>query len=731
MIINTTIYVISKTIYKQMKKILFSIFALLTAVSARADEGMWVLSLLAKMNIGQMQQMGCKLSAEEIYSANNTSLKDAIIIFGSGCTGEIVSDKGLIFTNHHCGYGSIQQLSSVEHNYLRDGFWAKSHEEELPVPGLQVRFMTAFEDVTDIITEGLDNASAEVRQNKVNERSSKLQSDAMKALSEEEKEYTEVRVESFLSGNQFFKVTYNVYNDIRFVGAPPVSIGKFGHDTDNWMWPRHTGDFSIFRVYMSKDGKPASFSTENVPLKPKHHLPVSLAGIEMNDFAMTIGFPGSTDRYLSSWGIEETMNVVNASRILPRETKQNVWMADMQADEKINIQYASKYARSSNYWKNAIGMNRGLNRLHILDKKRAIEADFAKYAESHSEYANVLSSLAENYASRAADMKAYYYLRECVGSVELLSANASPINALVRRIESGKEVDAEFKSRVIEAYRAIFKDYSAKTDEKACAALLDFYAKNVDAKYLPAFYQSIAKKYKNNYVAFAASLFKNSILADSTKLFKFIEKPNLKQINKDIAFLAAKDLQAQYQQLRSAISIPSLKVNNAERLFLKGLMEMNPEKNFYSDANFTMRLSYGVVGDYESADAVHYKHFTTLKGVMEKEKPGDWEFDVPAKLKELYNTKNYGRYADKDGEMHVCFTTNNDITGGNSGSPVINGKGQLIGLAFDGNWEAMSGDIAFETELQKCICVDIRYVLFIIEKYGDAKNIIDELTFAE
>lgn len=714
-----------------MKKFLTSLFTLLLAVSARADEGMWVLSLLAKMNIGQMQEKGCQLSAEEIYSANNTSLKDAIIIFGGGCTGEIVSDKGLIFTNHHCGYSSIQQLSSVDHNYLRDGFWAKSHEEELPVPGLQVRFMTKLEDVTAIITDSLDGVSAEVRLEKISERSAKMRKEALAKYSKEEQEYTEVMVESFLAGNQYFMITYNVYNDIRFVGAPPVSIGKFGHDTDNWMWPRHTGDFSVFRVYMSKDGKPAKFATENIPLKPKHHLPVSLAGIEMGDYAMTMGFPGSTSRYLSSWGIEETMNIVNASRILPRETKQNIWMADMQADEKVNIQYASKYARSSNYWKNSIGMNRGLNRLHILDKKRAIEADFAKYAESHGEYKDVLGLLAKKYSERAGDMKAYYYLRECVGSIELLSTNANPINAIVRKLESGKAIDEADKKRAIETYRSIFKDYSVKTDEKTCAALLDFYAKSVSAEYLPSFYQTIQKKYKNNYAAFAAKMFKSSILGDSTKLFKFIENPNLNTINKDMAYMAAKDLQGKYQQLRSALRAPSLEISNAERMFLKGLMEMNPEKNFYSDANFSMRVSYGTVGDYEAADAVHYKHYTTLKGVMEKEKPGDWEFDVPAKLKELYNSKNYGRYADKDGEMHVCFTTNNDITGGNSGSPVINGKGELIGLAFDGNWEAMSGDIAFETELQKCICVDIRYVLFIIEKYGDAKNIIDELTFAE
>lgn len=714
-----------------MKRILISIFTLLLAVSARADEGMWVLSLLSKMNIGQMQQMGCKLSAEDIYSANNSSIKDAVIIFGGGCTGEIVSDKGLIFTNHHCGYSSIQQLSSVEHNYLRDGFWAKNHEEELPVPGLQVRFMTTIEDVTAQLTDSLDNVSAEQRTAEIDRRSGKLVKAAQDKLSAEERAYTEIMVESFYAGNQYFMVTYNVYNDVRLVGTPPESIGKFGHDTDNWMWPRHTGDFSIFRVYADKDNKPAEFSTENVPLKPKHHLPVSTAGVEMNDYAMTIGFPGSTSRYLSSWGIEETMNIVNASRILPRETKQNIWQEDMQASEKVKIQYASKYARSSNYWKNSIGMNRGLNRLHILDKKRAIESDFAKYAESHAAYKPVLSLLAKKYSERAADYKAFYYLRECVGSVEIFSSNASPINYLIRILESGKEVTAADKERVVNAYRSIYKDYSASTDEKVCAALLDFYAKSVAPEYLPAFYQTIAKKYKNDYKAYAAKVFKTSILTDSTKLFKMIEKPNLKELNKDMAIQAAKDLQAKYQQLRAAILPNVTEVDNAERMFLKGLMEMNPDKKFYSDANFTMRLSYGTVGDYEAADAVHYKHYTTLKGVMEKEKPGDWEFDVPAKLKTLYETKNYGRYADKDGEMHVCFTTNNDITGGNSGSPVINGKGQLIGLAFDGNWEAMSGDIAFESELQKCICVDIRYVLFIIEKYGEAKNLIDELTFAE
>ncbi|MCF0189800.1 MAG: S46 family peptidase [Marinilabiliaceae bacterium] len=732
-----------------MKRLLGMIVASVITVTATADEGMWILPLLKKMNIDVMKEKGLCISAEEIYSANKSSIKDAVIIFGGGCTGEIVSPKGLIFTNHHCGYSSIQKLSSVDHNYLRDGFWAKGYAEELPVDGLTVKFLTQMTDVTSEILKDLDVLAGTVNtdnkkstenkspyffksfrseyQDSIDARIRRLISKRMSDYSKEETQFHSVDVESFLEGNQYFLVEYEIFKDIRLVGTPPEAIGNFGHDTDNWMWPRHTGDFSIFRVYASKKNKPATYSTDNVPYTPKHYLPISIKGTEKSDFAMTIGFPGSTSRYLTSWGIKHTMEVENASRILPREKKQNIWMEDMLADEKIKLQYASKYASSSNYWKNAIGMNRGLKRLHIIEKKRELEREFEEFARGKKGYEDVLANLKYAYEANYSYAKAYAYLIECLyNGTEIFKCSA-----MIRKYKQILEypaVSKEIFEGIKSEFRAFYKDYSAKTDEKVCAALLKLYKETVEEYYLPEFYKQIEKKYGEDFKGYAREIFAKSIFADSTRLFKYIDSHKSGSLSKDMAYKIYGQFLDKLQGLTGRMEENDWKIEDNNRRFIKGLMEMYPNKKFYSDANFTMRLSYGTVGDYEPADAVMYKHYTTLTGVMEKEKPGDWEFDVPSRLKQLYESKDYGRYADKDGEMHVCFTTNNDITGGNSGSPVLNGKGQLIGLAFDGNWEAMSGDITFEEKLQKCICVDIRYVLFIIDKYGNAKNIIDELT---
>ena len=713
------------------KLVLFLILLATFAGKTKADEGMWLLPLIQKLNIEKMQQMGMKLSAEDIYSVNQASLKDAVVIFGRGCTGELISDKGLVLTNHHCGYGQIQALSSVENNHLENGFWAYTLQEEIPAPGLTVTFLKRMEDVTAQVIEGLnDQMTFDQRQDHIRKVSAEIAANAKGDT------HYQALVRDYFAGNQFFLVVYEVFTDVRFVGAPPSSIGKFGYDTDNWMWPRHTGDFSLFRVYAGNDGKPAAYSSANVPYKPAHHLPVSLKGYEKEDFAMTIGFPGSTDRYLTSWGIDERMNIFNHSLIKVRGVKQDIWADAMSSNDKVRLQYASKFAGSSNYWKNSIGMNRGLTALNVPDKKREIERDFENWVKADNnrteKYGTVLSSLQTAYTGRANGYMASNFLREClVRGTEVLS-----FATLARDLEDAlklkdKEKAATAAEMMKKAGAAFFKDYHAPTDRKVMSAMLRLYAGEINAVYHPALYQTINKKYKGNFEVFASNIFTKSFFVNEDAFNAFLAKPSLKKLQSDPAFMAGNSVREMAAKLADLNREAEKSIAHANRLFIAGLMEMQPNRVFYPDANFTMRLSYGTVGDYEPRDAVIYSHFTTLKGVMEKEDPNNFEFVVPEKLKELYKNKDYGRYAAADGDMYVNFTTNNDITGGNSGSPVINANGELFGLAFDGNWEAMSGDIAFENELQKCINVDIRYVLFIIDKYAGAANLIEEMTIVE
>jgi len=698
---------------------------------AKADEGMWLLPLINKLNIEKMQEMGFKLSAEEVYSINNSSLKDAIVIFGRGCTGEMISDQGLLLTNHHCGYGNIQELSSVEHNYLKDGFWAKSLEEELPAPGLSVTFLKYMTDVTaDITAELKDDMTEQERAAKIKEVSAKLIEEA------QEGNAYQISVKDYFEGNQYFLIAYERFTDVRFVGAPPSSIGKFGFDTDNWMWPRHTGDFSMFRVYCGPDGKPADYSKDNKPYKPAHHLPVSLKGVEMDDYAMTIGFPGGTERYLTSWGIEERMDIINQARITPRGAKQDIWLKDMRADEKVNIQYATKFAHSANYWKNSIGMNRGLEKLNVLGQKRELEKEFTKWvnanAERKAKYGNVLAELEKSYANRTDFVKATSYIAECQLRGAEVMYFAYRAKGLAKALEEENQEDIDKAVKGLKAAgEGFFKDYYPETDRKVVGTLLKMYNDEIDAKYHPSFYATINKKFKGDFQKFADYMFNKSVFMDEARFNAFLEKPSLKVLEKDLAYIGGVSSIDKYREIKNMEAESAIAIDKNNRLFIAGLMEMQPGKVFYPDANFTMRLSYGKVGDYEPKDGVIYKHYTTIEGIMEKEDPDNFEFEVPAKLKELWKNKDYGQYADEAGYMPVCFTSNNDITGGNSGSPVINAEGHLFGLAFDGNWEAMSGDIAFETELQKCINVDIRYVLFIIDKYAGATNLINEMTLVK
>ena len=712
-----------------MKKIISLLFSFLIIFSflVKADEGMWLLPFLEKLNMGTMTKMGLKLTAEEIYSINQSSLKDAVVIFGRGCTAEIVSDQGLLLTNHHCGYGRIQAHSSVEHDYLKNGFWAMSKEEELPNPRLFVTFLVRIEDVSERINSELtDDMTEETRYNKIREISSQIEDEAT------EGNHYSARVQSFFGGNYFYLLVYERYNDVRLVGAPPSSIGKYGSDTDNWMWPRHTGDFSVFRIYSGPGGKPADYSTENIPLKPKHYLPVSIKGVEKGDFAMVLGYPGGTQRYMTSYGIDEVLQITHPNRIKIRGIRQDIMLEDMLANDKVRIQYSSKYFGSTNYWKFSIGQSQGLKRLKIKDKKQDLEDKFRKWVDADPErkqkYGEALNLIKNSIEARKEYNHANQYLMECLlRGCEIIFA-AQRANGLYEALEERNQEDIDIQGERIKAGTAgFFKDYNPPTDRKIAKAMFNLYARDVKKEYQPTIFNDIQSKYKGNYDKFVDAMFDKSIFVDKTKHKTFRDKPTKKILDKDPGLKASRSIFEKFMELQKKAAEFDTDLAKGSRLYIAGLMEMHKDRVFYPDANFTMRLTYGTVGDYDPQDAVHYSHLTTLKGVMEKEDPDNFEFVVEEKLKELYEKKNYGVYG-KEGVMPVCFTTNNDITGGNSGSPVINGNGELIGLAFDGNWEAMSGDIAFEPELQKCINVDIRYVLFIMDKFAGAKHLVDEMT---
>ena len=697
-----------------MKKLFLLFAAACVTFSAAADEGMWMLPYLQKMNARDMKARGCKLSAEEIYSMNNSSLKDAIVIFGGGCTGEIVSPEGLLFTNHHCGYGSIQALSSVEHDYLKNGFWAMSRAEEIPAPGLKVRFIRKIVDVTsDILGAVPDIAGGEERSRLVAEHA-----EAVKSRFETENPGMEISVKPFFGGNQFFAFVIEVFSDVRLVGTPPTSIGKFGGDTDNWMWPRHTGDFSVFRVYAGPDNKPAEYAPENRPYKADKFLKVSLNGYDEADFAMIMGFPGSTQRYMTSYEIDRMPEVENPQRIFIRGERQAILKEDMAASDKVRIQYASKYAQSSNYWKNSIGMSRGIKRLDVKGRKQEQEAAFRAWAAKNTlpteGYVDALDKIRESVEETLPSFASRQYLQEAfLRAVEILTP------ARYALMLKGAELE--------KALKGFYKDYNMPTDRRVAKRMFQIVKEN--CKELPSvFAEVIDERFGGDTDAYVDYLYDNSVLADEGKALAAVASGE--DLSKDPAVLLNRSIAKKMRALSEAQQDGQQKYADGHRLYIAGLMRMQPKKAWASDANFTIRLTYGRVLPYNPADGIRYNYYTTLKGVMEKENPENpTEFTVPAKLKELYAAKDFGRYANAEGELPTCFLADCDITGGNSGSPVLNAKGSLIGLAFDGNWEAMSGDVAFEPELQRTIAVDVRYVLFVIDKFAGAGWLLDELQF--
>lgn len=718
----------------KIKKYLVAALAAAFTFSAQADEGMWLLQLIKQQNsIDMMKKQGLKLEADDLYTPNGVSLKDAVGIFGGGCTGEIISPEGLILTNHHCGYASIQQHSSVEHDYLTDGFWAKSRAEELPTPGLKFRFVHRIVDITDLVNAKVKAGEVDEYEAMTNKFLSKLAKEELEKSDLKGKPGIEVRALPFYAGNKYYLFYYKVYSDVRMVAAPPSSVGKFGGETDNWMWPRHTGDFSMFRIYADKNGEPAEYSADNVPLKTPKYLSISLKGLNEGDYAMIMGFPGSTERYLTQSEVRQRMTAVNQAMIDMRTVYLDVLKKYMRQSDKTRIQYANKFAGSSNYWKNSIGMNKAIVDNDVLATKAEQEKRFASFAQGKPEYEGVVEKIDALVEKMSPSLRRLEYTSEALSGAIEFGCPPVLMDKMKEAIETKNDSLLQAtKKQLEEVYESIHnKDYDQQVDRAVAKAILPALAKALTPEELPAFYQTIEKEYKGDYNAYVDDLFDTSIMGSRANLDKFLKKPSVKAIDRDLATNFSrtkldklKEAAAEYNQYAQEIEL-------LHKAYIRGLGEMKQPVPSYPDANFTIRLTYGNVKSYNPKDGVHYKYFTTTDGILEKEDPENPEFVVPAKLKELIQKKDFGRYAMADGTMPVCFLTTNDITGGNSGSPVIDGEGRLIGCAFDGNWESLSGDINFDNNLQRCIALDIRYMLFILDKLGGCGHLIDEMTIVE
>ena len=695
----------------------------LSARVVQADEGMWMLGNLNKQTRRAMKELGLQMPADKLYSSRRPSLKDAVVSFGGFCSGVVVSEDGLVFTNHHCGFSSVQQHSSVEHDYLKDGFVARNRSEELPNPELYVRFLLRTENVTKRVLGAVKPEMTEP------ERSGAVDS-VMFAISEEvaRKDSTLVGiVDAYYGGNEFWLSVYRDYNDVRLVFAPPSSVGKFGWDTDNWVWPRHTGDFCVFRIYAGKNNRPADYSPENVPYRPEYVAPISLDGYKEGSFCMTLGYPGSTERYLSSFGIEEMMNNGNQAQIDVRGIKQAIWKREMDRRDSIRIKYASKYDESSNYWKNSIGVNRAIRKLHVLEKKRAMERELRRWIQQtpgeREKLLRLFPDLELDYKNtREANRALAYFGDSFLNGPELIQLALSILN-----------FDFEGERKTVEAnLKAIVEKYAnldLEIDKEVFTAMVIEYRSKVDSTYLPEFYGTIATRYGGNDKAYADSLYAASELTTPRGLKRFLERDTTYNIYDDPAINLGIDLIGKMFEINMQTRESAMNIARNERLLNAAVRRMYSSRNFYPDANSTMRLSFGTVCGYTPFDGAEYDYYTTTKGILEKVKThaGDVDFEVQPELLSLFSNRDFGRYAGEKGEMNVCFISNNDITGGNSGSAMFNARGELLGLAFDGNWEAMSSDILYEPKMQRCIGVDVRYILFMIEKYGKAGDLIREL----
>lgn len=696
----------------------------MTSILAKADEGMWLPFMLGR-NYDDMKKHGLKLTQDQIYSINHSSLKDAVISFGGFCTGEIISKKGMVLTNHHCGYDAIADASTPEKNYLDNGFWAKNLSEEIPVPGLFATFMIRMEDVTKTITKELNESmTPQQRAEKIAELSKILEKQATEGT------HYEAFVRDFFDGNEFYLFVKETYTDVRLIGTPPQSAGKFGGDTDNWMWPRHTADFSMFRIYAGADNKPAPYSASNVPLTPKHSLPISIKGVHKDDYAMVMGFPGRTNRFLTSYGVEQAITLEQPKIVDVRAKKLEIMKKYMDKDVAVRLKYSSKYAQVANYWKYFIGQTTQLKNNSVSDKKRKIETEFTKYSAGKAEYNNVLSDIEAAYKAMNDIIYLRVYQSEFVRQVD--------INSVVYMLKAAADAEAKGNAERAKQIREmawtqgkeLFADRSMDIELETLEEVLKMYLKDIPASQRTGITQTLTPESVPSFMSRVRAF---SIFSNKARFEAFAANYNEKELKSDPLYILIKDLDDAYVKASSepSVKLAGEKLQRANRLFVKAVREMQPNKKFYPNANSTMRLTYGNVLPYKTNEGKSYDFVSNIDELMKKEDPTNPEFVVDARIKEVWQKKDYGRYADEKGQLIVNFLSNNDITGGNSGSPVINGKGELIGTAFDGNWEAMSGDIYFEPNIQRTISLDVRYTLWLIDKCYGATNLINEMNIVK